>query len=1081
MNTVDDTPSNVSLASTVALIYAAFGTVWILLSDTVLGWVLQDRDLLLLVSTIKGWVFVFLSALLIFFVAVRFPRGDTRSGSARLWHVQTPWAALGVITLAIVAVIAASVVQMWRQEHAQLTRIMQTSAIGISERLADWHLERLSTAQQVQGRQQVAELWRAYVNAPSPVQLALIGQALEIYLTSPDVSGVELLNHQLDRVWASGPGVPERHPPAIVTTFKEALTRGTAMATHPWRDGQGRVHLAYIGLLDPASPTAGLVVMHLDASAHFQHVLHQWHALESAGQAQWVTGNGDTEMPWVQSPPMAWPIPPTRRIELKRPVTDTDWLVVLEVDTQVLWATVLRRGGLFALAGMLGIFSAFAVAYLVLQRRTLATRERALADVRRSREDLSRSESRYRLLAENSRDAVWLYDIASQRLDYISPAIEGVVGYTPDEMRSMTLKALLLPASVSRALNWLTVHVQRFNAGDPTAAEDVLELLHRHKNGQVVTVEVSMKLVANAQGQAVQVQGVSRDITQRRQSERQIRMLSQATEQSPVSVIITDATGIIEYVNPAFERMSGYQADEVMGRNPRLLQSTRTPPDTYRQMWETLGRGESWLGELINRRKSGTDYLQSVTIAPLRNEQHEVVQYVSVQMDITAQRAAEERLERLAWFDPLTGLPNRQRLLGELQSCLSSLGQAANQPVAGLIIMNVDRFKAINDALGRATGDRVLQAVAERLRPVVRQGDFLAHLNGDEFGLLVRHLSSDTEDVATRLSQWAATLQAQMDDPLRLERDTLAVTLSMGMTVLTGDDGDNPVEALRRADTALHRAKESGGHQSALFDTDMGQLATERFGLEQDLRRGLEAGELRLYVQPQVDGQGHMVSAEALVRWAHPHKGLVSPALFVPIAEQSGLIEPIGQWVLRQVCGWLARLRRSGRPLSIAVNISPRQFHQFDFTQRVLEILDSTGAHPGDLVIEITEGVVMREVDTVIHRMIELTRHGIRFSIDDFGTGYSSLSYLKSLPIHEIKIDRSFVQDAPKNPSDAALVEAILSVAQHMHLQVVAEGVETEGHAAFFKSRARVLMQGYLYGRPEPVESVLDRWMSAAR
>ena len=266
----------------------------------------------------------------------------------------------------------------------------------------------------------------------------------------------------------------------------------------------------------------------------------------------------------------------------------------------------------------------------------------------------------------------------------------------------------------------------------------------------------------------------------------------------------------------------------------------------------------------------------------------------------------------------------------------------------------------------------------------------------------------------------------------------LNVSASIGVALLPDGPADEPSAVLRRADTALHRAKEAGGQQTAFFDADMGQVVSQRFAIEQDLRRGLDAGELRLYLQPQVNADGHTVSAEALVRWQHPDRGLVPPGLFVPVAEESGLIDQLGTWVLGEVCQHLGALHRAGLRRPISVNISPRQFHDPRFIPELLALLARTGAQAADLILEITEGVVVQKIDTVIHRMGELNRHGVRFSIDDFGTGYSSLSYLKNLPIHELKIDRSFVQDAPNDPSDAALVEAILSVARHLRLRVVA-------------------------------------------
>ncbi|WP_334165909.1 putative bifunctional diguanylate cyclase/phosphodiesterase [Tepidimonas sp.] len=307
----------------------------------------------------------------------------------------------------------------------------------------------------------------------------------------------------------------------------------------------------------------------------------------------------------------------------------------------------------------------------------------------------------------------------------------------------------------------------------------------------------------------------------------------------------------------------------------------------------------------------------------------------------------------------------------------------------------------------------------------------------------------------------------------------VSITLSIGIAVLPTDGDDTPLDVLRRADTALRRAKERGGHQSVFFDDAMGAAVARRFTIEQELRRALAADELRLYLQPQADAQGHWRAAEALVRWQHPVRGLVSPAEFVPVAEGCDLIEPLGHWVLQAACAHLGQLARAGTRLPIAVNVSPRQFHRPHFVQEVLDALHTHGAAAADLVLEVTEGVVVEDIDAVIERMLALTREGVHFSIDDFGTGYSSLSYLKRLPIQEIKIDRSFVRDAPNDPDDAALVEAIIAVAERLRLRVVAEGVETAEQAAFFGRWPHVLQQGYLHGRPDAAESVLARWRAS--
>ncbi len=1068
-----------SFALTIALVYAAFGALWILLSDTLLGWLLQDRDLLLLVSTIKGWVFVFLSALLIFVVAMRFQRPRERAPSTTDWQMRTPWLALGVISLSIVGVILTSVVQTWNQEHQQMERVMRATGQGMAQRLADWHKERLITAQQIEKRLLVAELWTQYRQRPDPDTLDRLTQALSIHLSMKDVTGLTLLDANGQAVWRSSHTSTPLPPEPALLRMEQRLMRREAGWIGPLTDADGQLRVDYYGWIAPQADSPALLLIHVNASRILQEVLDDWSAVETAGRAH-LRSADHPAAPWLEVPTRLEAASTSGRVlSVEYPVTGTDWVVALEVDTRLIWAQVLRRGGLFTLAGLLGIFSAFAVAYLVLQRRALAQRAMALERLKESQAQLSTSESRYRLLAENAADVVWLMDLKTQRFVYVSPSVERMTGFTPQEVMDRPLEALVAPDSLMKLNNLLQSHLTRFDEGDDTAVQAVLELELYHRQGHTIGGEISARLVLDASGRPVQAQGVTRDLSERRRSEHQIRMLSQATEQSPVSVIITNARGLIEYVNPAFERMSGYARSEVIGRNPRLLQSNRTPRDTYRRMWDALSQGQPWHGELVNKRKGGGHYLQSVTIAPLRNERQEVVQYIAVQMDITAQRAAEERLELLAWFDPMTGLPNRQRLLEDITQALGAA--LTRRDHLGLIILNVDRFKSINDALGRASGDQVLQAVADRLRPLVHAGDVLAHLNGDEFGLLVPALGRDVSLANDQLLRRAEAIHQQMEAPLQMTIDTLAVTLSIGITLVGTTADDSAVEALRRADTALHRAKEAGGHQTAFFDADMGQLASERFAIEQDLRRGIEAGELQLYLQPQVNNQRRVVGAEALVRWAHPDKGLISPALFIPVAENSGLISPIGQWVLEEVCHLLAQLQQAGRRLTIAVNISPRQFHQVDFGVKLLKLLEDTGAPPGDLVLEITEGVVMREVDAVVRRMNELTRHGIRFSIDDFGTGYSSLSYLKRLPIHELKIDRSFVQDAPRNANDAALVEAILSVARHMKLKVVAEGVETEEQAQFLTSRAQLVQQGYLHGRPEPAEALIERWLAEER
>ena len=551
--------------------------------------------------------------------------------------------------------------------------------------------------------------------------------------------------------------------------------------------------------------------------------------------------------------------------------------------------------------------------------------------------------------------------------------------------------------------------------------------------------------------------------------------LSQAIEQSPASVIITDLDTRIEYVNHAFELSSGYTRAEVLGQNPRLLRSERTPPEVYASMWFTLSAGQPWHGEMINRAKNGREYVQSMNVAPVRDEQGQITHYLAVQLDVTAQKDAEDKAHQLAWFNPLTGLPNRHRLLADVQDALLAHGRTGES--CALLLLNLDRFQTVNDALGHTAGDQLLKQVGERLASLLQADDRLAHLSADEFAVLLHAGHTDHAGASAQGLRLAQALHERLDMPFQLERgEAVNVSCCIGITLLPLHETDTPGEVLRRADTALHRAKDGGARQTAFFDASMEQLISRRFMIERDLRRGLAAEELRVYLQPQVNAQGHIVGAEALVRWQHPEHGLMAPGAFIPIAEESELITEVGRWVLKAVCGHLGWLHRQGLRLPIAVNISPRQFHQPGFVHMVQDIVQAQGASADDLVIEITEGTVMDQMENVVQTMSHLSSLGVKFSLDDFGTGYSSLAYLKRLPIHELKIDRSFVQDAPSDPSDAALVEAILSVARHLRLKVVAEGVETTEQAEFLNARGQVIQQGYLHGRPVPAQEMLDRW-----
>ncbi len=569
------------------------------------------------------------------------------------------------------------------------------------------------------------------------------------------------------------------------------------------------------------------------------------------------------------------------------------------------------------------------------------------------------------------------------------------------------------------------------------------------------------------------VRALKREMQEREQADATVRKLSLAVDQSPVSVVITDLEARIEYVNEYCVTNTGFRREELIGQNPSLLRSGKTPPETYRSLWSTLQSGQTWRGDIINRRKNGTEYIEAATITPVRDPQGRITHYLAIKEDITEKRQSEQRIHRLAFFDELTSLPNRAYLLDRLNRRLGPELDPNRQDA--LVLLNVDRFKLINDARGHDLGDAMLRALAARLQGLLREGDVLARLAADEFAILLPLAERRVTRGQQQALSVAEKVHAEVKTPFLIDGEAFSVTVSVGVTLFPELAGEEPGSVLRRADTALHRAKNAGGNQTALFENSMGESAEQTFLIERELREAIPGGGLRLHLQSQVNARGELVGAEALVRWQHPSRGLVPPSVFIPIAEESDLIVDIGAWVLGEACRLMAREDMAGNPLRLSVNLSPRHFRQQNFVPWLRQLLASTGADPTQLTLEVTEGLVIDDINDVVAKMTELAELGLHFSVDDFGTGYSSLAYLKRLPIHELKIDRAFVQDAPRDPSDAALVETIIAVANHMHLQVVAEGVETQEQARFLNERADIIHQGYLYGRPEDCEAWIAR------
>jgi len=535
--------------------------------------------------------------------------------------------------------------------------------------------------------------------------------------------------------------------------------------------------------------------------------------------------------------------------------------------------------------------------------------------------------------------------------------------------------------------------------------------------------------------------------------------LSQAVEQSPTSIIITDLEGNIEYANRNFFMISGYSHDEVIGKNPSLFKSDKTPRITYENLWEHLIRGENWHGEFINRSKDGTEYIQSVNISPIFQSDGTISHYMAIEEDITEKKRSEDRIYHLANFDSLTGLPNRAQLENHFIYILS-LAKRSKTPFA-VMFLDLDHFKEINDSLGHTVGDGMLIESANRFKSLMREADIVARLGGDEFVIV---LSNTDIHGAEHIAQKILTAIAQ---PYHIEEYELNVSASIGIALYPLDGSD--IDTLsKNADTAMYRAKQEGRNGYRFFTEEMQTKSLRNLQLSNALRNALKNDEFSLVYQPQISFRdGHVIGAEALLRWHHPQLGQISPAEFIPVAEENGLILPIGEWVLRtallQVRTWMDN---NQPPMVISVNLSAVQFRHHDLPNLVSRILHETNVPPEYLELELTESMAMHDPLIAINVINNLHARGIRMSIDDFGTGYSSLSYLKQFKIYKLKIDQSFVRDLSTDADDKAIVSAVINMAHSLGLQTIAEGVETLGQLEYLREQGCDEVQGYYYSRP---------------
>ncbi|MBM4180135.1 MAG: EAL domain-containing protein [Betaproteobacteria bacterium] len=546
-------------------------------------------------------------------------------------------------------------------------------------------------------------------------------------------------------------------------------------------------------------------------------------------------------------------------------------------------------------------------------------------------------------------------------------------------------------------------------------------------------------------------------------------VLDRAFECNPMAIMVTGRDNRIIAVNRSFTRLTGYAADEALGRQPSMLKSGLHNPEFYKAMWDTLHAIGEWSGEIWDRRKDGSHYPKWLDISVVRDGPGgPVSHYVAFFKDISANKVVEERIRLLAYHDPLTGLPNRLLLMDRLTHALASAKR--RQALVAVLFIDLDHFKNVNDSLGHAVGDKLLWEIAHRLNTCVREEDTVARLGGDEFVVVLESLQDreDAEHIANKVHR-------AFERPIQVEGRVLHATASIGIAVHP-QDGDSAETLMQNADTAMYQAKAFGRDNCQFFAPFMSDRVRERLDLENTLRHALERDEFELYYQPIVDLRtDEVVCAEALIRWRHPDQGLIPPDRFIPIAEETGCIVQIGDWVIDQACRIHAAWRARGmRPPRMAVNVSPRQFRQPGLADRIRRSLDRHGVEAAQIDIELTENALMDHPDMAARILGDLKAMGLGIVVDDFGTGYSSLAYLKTFPIDKLKIDRSFVRDLLTDNSDREITLAVIALSHNLGLKVVAEGVEHPRQLEFLKRHHCDRAQGYFYSQPVPAGEFLD-------
>lgn len=694
-----------------------------------------------------------------------------------------------------------------------------------------------------------------------------------------------------------------------------------------------------------------------------------------------------------------------------------------------------------------------------------------------STEQLKTSEQRYRLLAENISDVIWSTD-AAFRLNYISPSVKPLLGYEPEEIIRRGFTDIVAGDGYHRFMGQVLKYLAPFVHQPLDAARLQKDGFYRDTTfdcisaeGRKCPTELRLSLMWGAQGEFLGLLGIARDITEQRRTENRLRMAATVFENTTGAILVTDPAGYVVQVNDNFSQITGFSADEILDHTPRLLKSTVHDERFYPGILRTLQEQGRWEGEIWPRRKCGEQFPAWAGITAVHDNEGDLVSYVCFFVDISERKASEARIESLAYYDALTGLANRTLFQDRLRTALQ-LAERRDEWVA-VLFLDLDRFKPINDTLGHAAGDAMLKEVARRLRDCVRASDTVARMGGDEFTMLLAGLGNREAALSAGIHV-AEKILAALTPAFNLQEREFFISASIGLA-LYPQDGLEVSALLKNADTAMYHAKGAGKDTFQFYQADMNARALERLSLEGDLRRALQDNVLTLHYQPQFDcASRRLTGAEVLLRWQHPVHGAISPAVFIPMAEEIGLVGVLGEWVIDRACRQLAEWRDAGHHLPrLAINLSARQFTDGRLAEQVGRVLERYAIDPGSIELELTESVLLQDVAETMQTLAALKALGIEIAVDDFGTGYSSLNYLKDFPIDTLKIDRSFIQAMHAGNRDSRLAKAIVALGRSLQLRVIAEGVETLEQLGLLVGFGCDEVQGFLLGHPVPAETLL--------